>query len=256
MRVTERGSDEARRIAQRIASLRATSERIATAEFEFEPDIDAAESIQDSGLQTVPDGWKVAKSPQGIPVVSPLDPVVTGSDALVWRTGTMIEVEIAAILREDLPVRQGHAYTRREVFDAVEGFYLGVELVRSVLKENGKESFSLFLADRMGNDGYYLGPAFPKDDLEKVQSASLRIGVDGTVIYDADARHSNGDCLGWLVDFANRAAGKGDPLRSGAVITTGSLCGGIPVASPGNVDIQIAGHRFTCAIVAAEKARQ
>ncbi|PND17975.1 2-keto-4-pentenoate hydratase [Ensifer sp. MMN_5] len=255
MKITERGSDEANRIAQRIASLRATSERNATSAFEFEPDIDAAESIQDSCLQTVPNGWKVAKSPQGIAVVSPLHPFVTGSNALVWRTGTMIEVEIAVALREYLPVRLGHAYTRGEVLDAVEGFYLGVELVRSVLNENGRESFSLFLADRMGNDGYYLGPVFPRAELEEVQSANLKLRVDGAVIYDADARHSNGDCLGWLVDFANRADRKKDSLRAGVVLTTGSLCGGVPLTTPGVVAVRVGGREFFCSILPAENPK-
>ncbi|WP_158873921.1 2-keto-4-pentenoate hydratase [Antarcticirhabdus aurantiaca] len=220
----------------RIAEMRNSGARIGTLAFGWAPALAEANGIQ--FLET-PAGtaWKVARSPEGTPVVSELHPFVAEGDALTRHEGALLEIEVAVTLRRDLPVRTGEAYTRAEILDAVGEFRVGAELVRSVFLENGKVSFPLFVADRMGNDGYLLGPLFDRDHLDDIQRGRLKLELEGVPLFDADAKHGNGDCLGWLVDFANLDARLVDPLAVGACVTTGSLCGAVAIPGPGHVEV-------------------
>ncbi|GLK82849.1 2-keto-4-pentenoate hydratase [Ancylobacter defluvii] len=231
-------SNKVAEAARRIAKLRASGERVATASFGWEPTLQEANDAQH--LHRGPcNAWKVAKSPEGNTVVSRLIPLVGEGMPLVWRPGTMLEIEIAVTLDRDLPIRTGPPYTRADVLAAVGRCRLGAELVRSVFQENGKVSFSLFVADGMGNDGYLLGPSFPKEELDALQTSPLAIEMDGKVVFDAVARHSNGDCLGWLVEFANSDDRSPGALVVGTLVTTGSLCGTIALPSPGRVTARL-----------------
>lgn len=224
--------------ASRIAELRRSGERVATAAFGWEPTLRQANEIQHFG-QGSSTAWKVAKSPEGVTVVSRLIPLVAEGTPLVWRPGTMLEIEIAVTLGQDMPIRPGQPYTRADVLEAVGSCHLGAELVRSVFQENGKVSFPLFVADGMGNVGYLVGPSFSKDDIERLQTSHLAIDLDGQSLFDAVGRHSNADCLGWLVEFANAADRSPDALLAGTLVTTGSLCGAIALTSAGTVTARL-----------------
>lgn len=108
--------------------------------------------------------WKVTVSPQGQAVTAPLYPyakAVSGAD-IPWYPGLKFETEIAVRLGGDLPVRSGIPYSRAEVVEAISAVYLGAELLVSAVKESGSVSFLLFVADRLGNSGYVLGPEVEK----------------------------------------------------------------------------------------------
>ncbi len=109
--------------------------------------------------------WKVTVSPDGQAVTAPLHPYAEASSGaqIPWVKGMKFEAEIAVRLGSDLPVRRDGGYSRAEVVDAVATVHLGAELLVSAIEESGKVSFLLFLADRLGNSGYVLGPAVPKD---------------------------------------------------------------------------------------------
>jgi 2-keto-4-pentenoate hydratase len=228
-------------LTHKIDDLRESGERLPTASFGVLPDISEAEAIQKSVPLSgkVTDAWKVAKSPTGTPVVSRLHPFVEDGDSpLVWRPGTSLEIEVAVQLAHGLP--PGWEYHRNDILGSVGQFFLGAELVRSVALEGGKVSFPLFLADRMGNDGYFRGPVFSADSLDHVQTSDLTIELGNETIFHSKAKHNNGDCLGWLVDFANLRSRDEDSLRRGSIITTGSLCGAIELTKPGLVRVTVA----------------
>lgn len=241
------------RLRRTIDAFRSSGTRAPTSHFDIPPDLATAETIQRSAsLAGKPaDAWKVAKSPTGISVASRLHPFISGSSeqALSWRPGTLLEIEVAVRLKHDLP--PGPRYERTDIVNASETFFLGAELVRSVAIENGKVSFPLFLADRMGNDGYHLGPEFPLDRLDQVQFADdLTILQNGDTLFQGRAKHANGDCLGWLVDYANSLTRDRQSLQRGALVTTGSLCGAIELNAPGQVNVTIAsGMTFQFSVI-------
>ncbi|MFB9949151.1 fumarylacetoacetate hydrolase family protein [Rhizobium puerariae] len=195
--------------------------------------------------------WKVAMTPDGQPVVAPLHPYEASSTParLLFLPGMKFEVEIAVRLGRDLPP-QATAYTRSDVLDAISEAHIGCELLATAVQESGKLSFPLYLADRIGNRGYALGPAVPKALVDGIGGLPLKVTQEGETLYDGPARHPAGDTLDWLVAYANDGARPQGSLKAGAIITTGALSGAMPLAAPGRVDVLIDG-RYAMSVILA-----
>lgn len=234
-----------RALANRLHGLRSTGAQAPTADFSLPGDLRHAMDAQNflaADESITSNAWKVAVSPDGQAVTAPLQPyheAVSGA-RIPWRKGMKFEAEIAVRLGKDLPLRDA-AYSRAEIVEAVADAYLGAELLVSGIKESGSLSFLLFLADRLGNSGYVLGPVLPNTILDTVGGAPLKVTLNGQGIYDAPAGHPKGDVLTWLLAYANDKLRPESSLRNGALITTGSLCGAIELAEPGEIDIVLAG---------------
>ena len=184
-----------------------------------------------------PVGYKVAKSPDGKAAIGRLLPLAIDAGTelpvpLAWRKGARMEVEIAVRLATALPPR-ARGYTRDEVIASVGSVHLGIEILDSRLQEGGKAPFLLFLADRLGNAGYVLGPEVPKTMLDTVAGLQLEVWLDETLIHTGSARHPADDVLGWLLEFAADATRPPETLAAGEIITTGSLCGALDVGEHG-----------------------
>ncbi|MBY2942476.1 2-keto-4-pentenoate hydratase [Rhizobium leguminosarum] len=231
-----------RALATRLHSLRQAGRQEATSAFALPTDLHQAMEAQDllaaaGGISS--NAWKVTVSPQGQAVTGPLHPyaeAVSGAD-ISWYPGLKFETEIAVRLGSDLPVRAGIPYSRTEVVEAISAVYLGAELLVSAVKESGNVSFLLFVADRLGNSGYVLGPKLEKSVVDTAGSTPLKVTHAGRTIYDGPAQHPKGDVLTWLVDYANDGLRPQTSLKSGALITTGTLSGAIELTEPGEIDI-------------------
>ncbi len=237
---------DAKALADRLYSLRIAGRSQATAEFSAPDDLEAAMQAQKAlaTLEGAPgNAWKVAMSPDKSAVVAPLHPYVeTTRDAeLPYLPGMKFEVEIALRLGRDLPVK-ANAYFRDEIYDAVSQAYLGAELLSSAVEESGKLSFPLYVADRIGNRGYALGPIVPKTLIDTVAEADLKVVQDAVSIYEGPAKHPVGDVLAWLVAYANDSTRPAGSLEAGTIITTGALSGAMPLSAPGTVEVQLAGE--------------
>jgi 2-keto-4-pentenoate hydratase len=231
-------------LAEILVGLREQGRAAPTASFTLPPDLASAMQAQTAVAKKAGalDGvFKVAMTPDKHPVVAPLHPYVEGSDVhLPYLVGTRFEVEIAVRLGRDLPV-QSAAYARDEIFDAVAGAHLGSELLFTVIEESGKVSFPLYLADRIGNGGYALGPTVSKSLVDTVGGLALKVTVDGIPIYDGPARHPADDVLAWLVDYANDPSRPEGSLTTGTIITTGALSGAMPLPGAGLVEVTLEG---------------
>ncbi|MBY2993395.1 2-keto-4-pentenoate hydratase [Rhizobium leguminosarum] len=231
-----------RALATRLHSLRQAGRQEATSAFALPTDLHQAMETQDllaaaGGISS--NAWKVTVSPQDQAVTGPLHPyaeAVSGAD-ISWYPGLKFETEIAVRLGSDLPVRAGIPYSRTEVVEAISAVYLGAELLVSAVKESGNVSFLLFVADRLGNSGYVLGPKLEKSVVDTAGSTPLKVTHAGRTIYDGPAQHPKGDVLTWLVDYANDGLRPQTSLKSGALITTGTLSGAIELTEPGEIDI-------------------
>jgi 2-keto-4-pentenoate hydratase len=184
-------------------------------------------------------GWKVAIGPGGGPVAAPLHPLIRDiRPSLPWRSGIAIEVEFAVEFGTDLPCRLGKTYSRNEIEAAASGIYLGVEIIDSRLVEGSSSPFELFLADSLANGGYVLGPRVPRELLTG-NGPVLTVSAGAQPIYVGQAKHPSGDPLAPLVAYANDPSDHLGGLRSGQVITTGSLCGVMSIEAPTQIDITL-----------------
>lgn len=231
--------------AQQLYSLRCDGSQVPTAQLVSVPSTLEDAIVVQSQLSKLEGAdlhaWKVAKSPSGDPVAAPLHPYLDNLPRAVlsWRRGMKIEVEIAVELSQDLPVRKDTSYERADIEAAISNAYLGAELVWSGISEGGSISFPAFMADRLGNLGYVRGPALPLAVLQPGSSTSLKLWLNGQIAFDAAGQHPTKDPLTWLWDYANNHSRPSTALRAGSIITTGSLCGAIEVAGPGDVSVQL-----------------
>ncbi|PDT81163.1 hydratase [Sinorhizobium sp. BJ1] len=232
-------------LAQRFATAK---DRIAAAQLPGPETI--AEAIAVQALLVTPEeapasGYKVARSPEGVGVAGRLSPVaIAGPDGqpvtFRWRKGLRVEAEIGFRLASDLPPRQT-GYSRGEVIAAIGAVHLGVEVLDSRIEEGGKAPYLLFLADRLGNAGYALGPELPRNLLDGAEGRSLEVSLDGAPLFAGEAHHPAGDVLAWLVGWANETQRAEDTLATGEIVTTGSLCGALDVAAPGRLEVRLDG---------------
>ncbi|MBY2965267.1 2-keto-4-pentenoate hydratase [Rhizobium leguminosarum] len=241
-----------RTVAARLHGLHQAGRQEATSTFALPADLHQAMEAQN--LLAAADGissnaWKVTVSPQGQAVTAPLYPyaeAVSGAD-IPWYPGLKFETEIAVRLGSDLPVRTG-AYSRADVVEAISAVYLGAELLVSAIRESGSVSFLLFVADRLGNSGYVLGPKLEKSVVDTVGGTPLKVTHAGRTIYDGPAQHPKGDVLTWLVDYANDGLRPETSLKTGALITTGTLSGAIELTEPGEIDIELGNSRLSFSV--------
>jgi len=242
-----------RTVAARLHGLREAGRQEATDSFPLPADLHQAMEAQN--LLAATDGiasnaWKVTVSPQGQAVTAPLHPyaeAVSGAD-IPWYPGLKFETEIAVRLGSDLPVRTGVPYSRADVVKAISAVHLGAELLVSAVRESGSVSFLLFVADRLGNSGYVLGPKLEKSVVDTVGGTPLKVTHAGRTIYDGPAQHPKGDVLTWLVDYANDGLRPETSLKTGALITTGTLSGAIELTEPGEIDIELGNSRLSFSV--------
>lgn len=232
-------------LAQDLVRLRSEGKQVPTAQFQTLP-VDLESAMETQGLVSELEGidshaWKVAASLGDDSVVAPLHPFVRSASkpTLLWRPGMKLEVEIAVKLGRDLPVLSNSTYSRGRLAEAVSEVYLGAELVWSAVEEGGRVSYPLFLADRLGNMGYVLGPLLPTSTLDTCGGMPLHVSLDEHSLYDAGAQHPTGDVLTWLQGYANDRSRPLASLMAGSVITTGSLCGAFEIAEPGKIVIKL-----------------
>jgi len=241
------------KLAERFAKASREGDRIALAELEAEGLVPGtlaeAMAVQRdfAGYLGKPiGGWKLAIRPDGEAVAAPMFDCCRVNDANLASfplDGTDgIEVEICFTLAADIPAAAERQLTKADMMQYIDKVHLGVELLRYRLVEKNQVPFPLFLADRLANHGFALGPEVDKRIVDVFAANSddlpLLIVTEGPVqIFNAKVNHPNIDPLAPLLAFANAALNTGHMLRAGQVVTTGSLCGALPSALSGEIGI-------------------
>lgn len=211
------------------------------------PDNAAAMTVQGEvarRLSTGVAGWKVAIRPEGAAVAAPLLAPITGtmSEFKIAQTGFLgIEVEIGLRLKADLPPRGSQAYTREDVLAATDMVFAGIEVVAARVPGYLQAPFPLALADNMANGGYAIGSGVTEWSKLDLAALMTRIRVDGKEVHALRGGHGNGDPLIPVVAYASAQFDKLGGLRAGQIITTGTLCGLMPVALPAMIEAEIEG---------------
>jgi 2-keto-4-pentenoate hydratase len=184
-------------------------------------------------------GWKVAIGPQQLPVAAPLLDLYPDSSEIPLFRNCTIEVELAVHLRKDLPRRETGAYERSDILDAIENVVLGIEVIGGRFDGTANVPFLSFLADNLGNKAYVVGGSVPLSALGEVNGLDCHVTLNGQPLYQAPASHPAGDPLLPLLAYANAQSDHLGGLKAGQVVTTGSLCGVLPVRVAGLLEARI-----------------
>lgn len=211
-------------------------------------DVHAAYSVQDATLQLVGPaaGWKVgAKGPHAEPGCAPLPAsgVFAAGARLVGPPWNMrgIEVEVALRLGRDLDTGD-RLCTTAELMAAVDAVLPAIEVVETRLADWRESEPLAQLADLQSHGALVLGAASPLSardlDLRKTEAY---LAFDGQPVASTYGANPAGDVwrlLGWL---ARHCALRGQPLRAGQVVTTGSCTGLLFAPEGAHVQAQLQG---------------
>jgi 2-keto-4-pentenoate hydratase len=178
-------------------------------------------------------GWKVAIGPDNVPVAAPLLDVYPGASEINLFESCTIEVELAVVLGKQLPRKVAGSYKRSDIIDAIESLVLGIEVIGGRFDSATPVPFLSFLADNLGNRAYVIGDRLLLSTLDQVGGLVCDVTLDELPLYQAPAAHPAGDPLLPLLAYANRQSDHLGGLRAGQVVTTGSLCGVIPINTAG-----------------------
>ena len=183
-------------------------------------------------------GWKcsVPSAPRPIACAPIFAPTIirTSPCPVVANGDTMkIEPEIAFVLARDLPAR-ATPYSEEEVRGALREARFVLELVSSRYTDPGAVDFPEALADSISNQGLFVGPVVPDAFARPLDTFPVTVRAGNEILAAKDGQHPDGQPLRPLYWLANYLAQRGDPLRAGMIVTTGSYCGviDVPLAVP------------------------
>lgn len=197
--------------------------------------LDEAYAIQDVVAERLGPvvGWKVgAASIEAEPHAAPLlEGTILPSPATLSSAAYAplgIEAEIAFVLARDLPA----GATRSDVEAAIGSAHVVIEVCASRFSDWHAVDGMSKLADFNTNGALVVGTAFDRwRDLE-VAGQRVRLDFNDQTAIEQDGGNTASDLLRLLVWLAGHAAGRGQPLAAGQIVTTGSWTG-IRFVKPG-----------------------
>ena len=189
-------------------------------------------------------GFKLGFAADGTPIAGPmLRGMMTASPTclvLPARGGLLAEIEIAFRLRQDLPVRAA-PYLRDEVMAHVGEVLIGIEWLCTRLDARAAGHFPSWLADRLGNYGYVTGASVKIIEACDVRNLRTQMWVNGAKVHDKTGGHPQNDPILPLLAYANAQIDQLGGLKTGMVITTGSLTVPLLVNAPCEISAEIEG---------------
>lgn len=176
-------------------------------------------------------GWKVSDHPELGPIAAPIFAALSKPNGSEWQwaPGLAIEIEVALCLSRDLPPG---AYSREDILAAIDDVRLGVEMVGSRLVPDNR-NLHAFLADLMANVGYVMGPTPGAWQDAPIPGRRCTLSINGALVHDAPANPPPLDPLAVTAAWLSRGDDRCGGFRAGQFVTTGSVCGILPVNGPG-----------------------
>lgn len=144
----------------------------------------------------------------------------------VWAQQGQVKVEpeLAFVLGRDLPPR-AQPYDADEVAEAIASAHLALELIDNRYDAQAPLHFADRLADGLVNQGLWLGPAIDLASARAAHTLDIEVSADGQPLLSQPGAHPAGEPLRpvcWLAEFLR---GRGQGLRAGQVVITGSYAG-------------------------------
>ena len=245
-RLTPAQIDDAARALLRARIQRA---RLATLPFGSAPATsDDAEAICDAmagGFERPIGGWKVGCTDRGIAAKHGLERPFCGQvpQALIYASGAsiahadlmraVVEPEIVFQLAWDLPPRVT-PYSRAEVTATLQALYPSMEIPESRLLDDHPHGALGMVADQGYAGRIVLGPEMRDWQAYELSSQGVVVTINGSIVARGTAARAMGNPIEAVLWLANARRQRGDGLKSGQVISTGTLTGTIAVR-PGDV---------------------
>lgn len=230
------------RLADALAAAHRSGELI-----DLDPDlkalpVDDAPAVQVAVMQLLGEtaaGSKVAINKEGRAVVAPLlgSRFVESGASLPLGGATGLEVEIALRLRRDLTPEL--ARDESALLSAIDAFYVGVELIGSRLRNHREAGLGTALADNLVGNGYAINSVEIYPGGADISKAMVTVEIDGTEVHQAPALNPFGSVLAALAAYARAPFDAYGALRAGHIITTGTLCGVIPISGPCSISARV-----------------
>jgi 2-keto-4-pentenoate hydratase len=182
-------------------------------------------------------GWKCSLPTPERTTAAPLftSTIHRGAHATVHARGSaaQIEPEVAFVMAHDLGPR-GRAYDEPEVVAAIGEAHLVLELLGNRYEDPASVSFPELLADGANNEGLIVGPVLEPWRDRALEGFPIGIAGVGGFHLERAGRHPDGHPLRPLVWLANFLRERGERLRAGQIVTTGSYAGAleVPLATP------------------------
>jgi 2-keto-4-pentenoate hydratase len=178
-------------------------------------------------------GWKCSVPSDARPILAaPLfaSTVYRTSPCRIVATGDMarIEPEVAFIMGHDLP-RRDTPYSEAEIHAAIAEPRLVLELLGTRYADPAVVSWPEMMADFVQNQGLFVGPSFARGLDAALNAFAVTVRTPAGVLSTHAGHHGDGHPLNPLYWLANFLAARGEGLRAGQVVTTGSYAGAIDV---------------------------
>jgi 2-keto-4-pentenoate hydratase len=232
--------DDLRRSASLLIEARRTRRWLEALPESFRPgNLDEAYAIQDLVLSQLGDhisAWKVgAASPGAEPACAAIANTSLYQDEanLPAERFNLIgaEAEIAYRLGRDLPP-QSSPYSLEQVKIAVDAVYPVIEVSDTRFVTWASQSRSSHVADQLNHGALIVGSrSLALADVDPFKQRAI-MSINGEVRADTVGGNPAGDPMRLLLWLANVGARRAGGLRSGNIITTGSLTGVIFVKPP------------------------
>lgn len=186
--------------------------------------------------------WKIgARSPSALAAAAPIDAtLVHASPAQLEREAffrVLVELEIAFRFERSLAPR-AEPYTREEVFAAIGGIAVAIEIVDSRFAQWPNLAPLAQLADAQNNGALIAGKFEPYAVIAPgfdFLAPTLDLTLDGVSIVPGTAGNPAGDPRELLVWFVNHCSQTGHTVEPFWTLTTGSYTGAHRIEVPGVV---------------------
>jgi 2-keto-4-pentenoate hydratase len=191
---------------------------------------------------------KTAIAPDGLGAAAPIYAAGFGHNGFQLPSTNVIglELEIGFVLASDLTVETAIADEIAAV-DAIDHYFVGVEICGTRYTDRPAAGYNGGLADNMAALGYVMDPT-PRVLGAEIENFDAELHFAGQRIHFAPTKHSFGTVLASYIAYA-RNQQPHLPLKAGTIITTGSLCGLVPISGTGAVLGKLGNHTVTFDIV-------
>jgi len=181
-------------------------------------------------------GWKVAVLADDDVIAAPiiterLIRLPTSLPPSVYGLGG-VECEVAFEIART-PIATRGEFSRDEILASMGSAHAAMEVLDSRWTMGLTSPRNAMVADLLANGALVIGE--PVDEWRHQNFASLRVAleVNGEVLIEREGGHASGDLIGWVALLANHLAERGQVLRRGQFVTTGSFTG-VHFAAPGD----------------------
>ncbi|MBI4921589.1 MAG: hypothetical protein HY834_07550 [Devosia nanyangense] len=171
---------------------------------------------------------KTAIQSDGVGVAAPIYASRVGHSGFHLPAANVVglELEVGVVLGRDV-------WPDTVIASAIDHYFTGIEIVGSRFGDRSLAGPNGGLADNMFALGYVIGTE-PRLLRESLDNVTVTLEFAGRQIHRAAPKHSFGSVLASLAAYAKDQHPE-FPLKAGAIVTTGSLCGLVPVTGAGRV---------------------